>query len=243
MDRAVWAIFYDLPEEGRDEYMAWFHEVHIPEKLARPGYLWAAHYETRHPGERFARIAARLRRSDDPAHASGAGFIALFGGESTRTFYDPSPAELRERQSPETRRMTDARIRAKGLILCEEWRVEGPEAGAREAPGVLAPAMQMGRYDAGGEDEDLEAWYARERMAGVSTTPGCLGARKYLAATGAQRHAVLYEFASLAAREAHYVALEETEWTRRVHGYLTHPPGSPLVGSRLWPPLDAPNNP
>lgn len=238
MDRAVWAIFYDLPEEGREEYLAWFHEVHIPEKLARPGYVWAAHYEAKPPGARFERIAARLRRSDDPALASGRGFVALFGGETTRAFYDPSPAQLRERRSAETRRMADARIRARGLILCEEWRVEGPEAGAREAPGVPAPAMQMGRYDAGGRDEDLQAWYAQERMAGVARTPGCVGARKYLAATGAPRHAVLYEFSSLAAREAHYVALEETEWTRRVHGYLVHPPGSPLVGSRIWPPLE-----
>lgn len=236
MDRAVWAIFYDLPEEGREEYLAWFHEVHIPEKLARPGCVWAAHYEAKPPGARFERIAARLRRSDDPALASGRGFVALFGGETTRAFYDPSPAQLRERQSAETRRMADARIRARGLILCEEWRVEGPEA--REAPGVPAPAMQMGRYDAGGRDEDLQAWYAQERMAGVARTPGCVGARKYLAATGAPRHAVLYEFSSLAAREAHYVALEETEWTRRVHGYLVHPPGSPLVGSRIWPPLE-----
>lgn len=236
MDRAVWAIFYDLPEEGREEYLTWFHEVHIPEKLARPGYVWAAHYEAKPPGARFERIAARLRRSDDPALASGTGFVALFGGETTRAFYDPSPAQLRERQSSETRRMADARIRARGLILCEEWRVEGPEA--REAPGVPAPAMQMGRYDAGRRDEDLQAWYAQERMAGVARTPGCVGARKYLAATGAPRHAVLYEFSSLAAREAHYVALEETEWTRRVHGYLVHPPGSPLVGSRIWPPLE-----
>lgn len=236
MDRAVWAIFYDLPEEGREEYLAWFHEVHIPEKLARPGCVWAAHYEAKPPGARFERIAARLRRSDDPALASGRGFVALFGGETTRAFYDPSPAQLRERQSAETRRMADARIRARGLILCEEWRVEGPEA--REAPGVPAPAMQMGCYDAGGRDEDLQAWYAQERMAGVARTPGCVGARKYLAATGAPRHAVLYEFSSLAAREAHYVALEETEWTRRVHGYLVHPPGSPLVGSRIWPPLE-----
>ena len=61
MDRAVWAIIYDLPEEGRDEYMEWYHEVHIPEKLARPGYTWAAHYEVQHPGERFEKIAARLK--------------------------------------------------------------------------------------------------------------------------------------------------------------------------------------
>ena len=37
MDRAVWAIIYDLPEEGRDEYMDWYHEVHIPEKLCSSG--------------------------------------------------------------------------------------------------------------------------------------------------------------------------------------------------------------
>ena len=66
MDRAVWAIIYDLPEEGRDEYMDWYHGVHIPEKLARPGYTWAAHYEVKHPGERFEKIAARLNRTDDP---------------------------------------------------------------------------------------------------------------------------------------------------------------------------------
>lgn len=240
MDRAVWAIFYDLPDECRDEYMDWFHGAHIPEKLSRPGYLWAAHYEARHPGSRFEEIAARLRRTVDPDLASGTGFIALFGGESTRTFYDPSPAQLRERQSAEARKMTGMRLRAKGLILCEEWRVEGPDADKREAPGVMAPAIQMGRYEAQGNDEDLQAWYAQERMAGVSRTPGCVGARKYLIATGAPKHSVLYEFTSLAVREANYISLEETEWTRRVHGYLAHPPGSPLVGSRIWPPLIEP---
>ena len=71
MDRAVWAVIYDLPEEGRDEYMAWYHGVHIPEKLARPGYAWAAHYEVKHPGERFEKIAARLNRTDDPAACIG----------------------------------------------------------------------------------------------------------------------------------------------------------------------------
>ena len=52
MDRGIWAIWYELPEErkAREEYVGWFHEVHIPEKLARPGYLWAAHYELGHGG-------------------------------------------------------------------------------------------------------------------------------------------------------------------------------------------------
>lgn len=235
MDRAIWAIFYDLPDEGREEYLDWFHGVHIPEKLSRPGYLWAAHYEVVHPGAAFEKVLDRLGHSDDPAQASGAGYIALFGGESTRTFYDPSPSQLKESQSEETRGMTGRRVQPLGLIFCEEWRADGPDVASRES-GTLAPAIQMGRYDAQGNDEDLEAWYAQERMVGVECTKGCVGARKLLASAGSPRHSVLYEFVSLKAREDNYVALEETEWTHRVHGYLLHPPGSPLVGSRIWPP-------
>ena len=38
MDRGIWAIAYGIPAEYRSEYLEWFHGVHIPEKLARPGY-------------------------------------------------------------------------------------------------------------------------------------------------------------------------------------------------------------
>ena len=50
MDQGIWAIWYDIAGEHRNEYIHWFHEVHIPEKLSRPGYLWAAHYELGHGG-------------------------------------------------------------------------------------------------------------------------------------------------------------------------------------------------
>ena len=237
MDKAIWAIFYDLPAKGREAYLEWFHGVHILEKLARPGYRWAAHYEAVHPGKAFEKVFGRLGREEDPALASGAGFIALFGGETTRTFFDPSPAQLKEGQSAETREMVSRRVKPLGLIYCEEWRAEGPDAGAREGADILSPAIQMGRYDARGNDEDLQTWYAQERMAGVERTSGCVGARKLLASSGSPRHSVLYEYVSLEAREENYASLEETEWTHRVHGYLLHPPGSPLVGSRIWPPI------
>jgi len=45
-DRALWISWYDLPEEGRADYLAWLHATHIPGLLERPGYLWAAHYAT-----------------------------------------------------------------------------------------------------------------------------------------------------------------------------------------------------
>lgn len=235
MDNAISAIYYDLKPEGRKEYLDWFHEVHIPEKLARPGYIWAAHYEVVYPGKAFEKVLARLGREEDPALASGAGFIALFGGEATRTFYDPSPSQRKKSQSKETKEMLSCRLNSLSLIFCEEWRVEGPSAGSGGPVDMLSPAIQMGRYDAQGNDEDLQAWYAQERMPGVERTEGCVRARKLLSSSGSPRHSVLYEYTSLEARERNYVALEETEWTHRVHGYLLHPPGSPLVGSRIWP--------
>ena len=75
LDKAIWAIHYDLAEPDRAGYLAWFHETHMPEKLARPGYLWAAHYEIVHGG-------------------SGSGFLALFGAEAARAFLNPSPGQL-----------------------------------------------------------------------------------------------------------------------------------------------------
>ena len=45
MDRAIWATWYDLPAEGANEYIAWLHEVHLPEMLERSGFLWAAHVD------------------------------------------------------------------------------------------------------------------------------------------------------------------------------------------------------
>src|SRR5262245_5534348 len=43
-DRGLWVTWYDLPEAGRSEYLAWVQASYIPALLKRPGYLWAAHY-------------------------------------------------------------------------------------------------------------------------------------------------------------------------------------------------------
>jgi hypothetical protein len=41
MDRGISATWYDLEAEGKNEYLQWLHQVHLPAMLARPGYLWA----------------------------------------------------------------------------------------------------------------------------------------------------------------------------------------------------------
>jgi hypothetical protein len=237
MDNAILAIYYDLSEESRNKYLGWFHEKYLPELLSRSGYLWAAHYEAASAGRRFQKVLDALGRTSDPGQSSGTGFVALFGGESTRTFFNPSLKQLKEREGDEAKEMIGLRVLPRAWIYTVEWSMDGPESRTRDSRGIPAPAIQMGRFNAPREDEeDLGAWYAQERMPMVSRAPGCVGGRKLLAAAGDPKHAVLYEFISLEARENHFVPLEETAWSDRIHHYVVHPPGSPFVGRRIWPP-------
>ena len=111
MSQAIWILQYDITRGSEYEYLNWFHNIHIPEKLARPGYLWAAHYE----GQVGALDHSENRRS----------YLALFGGISTRTFLDPSPAELRGTQDDLTKEMMEKRLLSKGDVLTHEWSVNG----------------------------------------------------------------------------------------------------------------------
>jgi hypothetical protein len=231
MENAIWTIFYDVPNEGRDEYLNWFHQVHIPATLLRKGYLWAAHYQVVPKKQR-----ANARRSDAPALPEDTGYAILYGGESTRTFLDPSPMQLKSLNDTKTQEMMARRIHPVAYIHTVEWRAEGLESNQRDPSGKPAPFIQMGLFDASGQDEDLGAWYAQERMVLWSRTPGSVTGRKLLATVGPQRHAVLYDFTSVDVRKNYFPGLNATDWTSRVHSYLVHPRGSAFLGRRIWPP-------
>ncbi len=223
MDLSIWALWYDIAASHKTEYRDWFHGVHIPEKLARPGYRWAAHYELGHGGR-------------------GTGYLALFGGDSTQTFLSPSPGQLATRQSADTKKFLAMRLQSAAGILAEEYRVAGPDAGKR-SPGLsTAPVLQIGHYNAPTPaiEDDLGGWYAQQRFPLLATLPGCVGTRKMLATVGNYKHAILHEFSSLTLREQHFAAHEAERddpntWMGRVVPQLTHAPYSPAVGCRIWP--------
>jgi hypothetical protein len=244
MDRGIWAIWYELPDEraARAEYFEWFHGVHIPDKLARPGYLWAAHYELGHGGPRFQKVVDGLVHASNAGLGRGRGFLALFGGLSAHTFLNPSPGQLKDRQDALTRRMIGLRQESYTCIFAEETRVNGPDV-AKRGPGITpGPFVQMGNFNAASHaiEDDIGAWYAQHRLPFMASMPGCIGARKLLATAGWGKHSILYEYASLEAREERFIPHEEQahdgkSWTARILPQLVHAPCSPAVGKRIWP--------
>ncbi len=217
MSHAIWGIIYDLPEGGRDDYLAWFHEVHMAEKLARPGYVWAAHYEVIDPqGNHVSSLAA-----DDVAHNTR-GYVALFGGADTQVFLDPSPAQIKPHQTPLTREMMGKRIGQRSFIAAEEWSAQGDGNDDRRGH----PVIHLDCCDAPGGDEAFGAWCVQVLKPATRQHPAFRRISKLLVATGPVKHVILAEFSG---------AAETTKATAPVT--VTHLSGSPFAARRIAPPL------
>ncbi len=245
MDRGIWATWYDLPKEGEAEYNDWLHNAHIKDALKRPGYMWAAHYELIDRESPHSKRKAHLAYTDDASIPGGTEFLLLFGAATPEAFLNPSPAQLLEAHSGETRAMLAKRIGARTCILTEVDRVNGPDAATRAIGGVPAPVLQMGTFNCftPEDDFDLSAWYAQDRLPAMKYMPGCVGARKLVSAAGWAKHSIFYEFSSLEKVLSHFPRADkliagENDWSYRVCQRLLHAPGSPTRGRRIWPPAE-----
>ena len=229
MDRGIRAVWYDLPEQGRDEYVSWLHEVHIPRVLFRPGHLWAAHVQN-------VPRQNRLAHTDDHSVPIGNQFLMLFGATDPHVLVDPNPAELRADASAETREMMDRRISPRSCIFVEVSRVDGPAVKTR-APGITpGPIIQLGTFNINAlENEDeLNTWYSRSRLPLMAPMTGAVGARKLVSISGWAKHAILYEFVTMEERDQYFVDTDP-DWSGKVVANLIHAPGSPSLGTRIWP--------
>jgi len=242
LDRALWISWYDLPDTGREAYLSWLHQAYIPALLKRPGYLWAAHYAA------VPRGTMRTIRRDgtpdprlDPALPTGDRYILIFGAEHTNVLGNPAPGALHAALGEQGRKMLALRAGERVNIMTEAARVEGPEAGAYGGGATLAPCIQLGNFNCAYQDEeDMLAWYAQSRMRAMGTLPGCVRTRKLASVAGWAKHAILYEFTSLEARNQNYPKLEAGQpeakaWADRIVPKLVHAPGSASLATRIWP--------
>lgn len=206
MDRSIWALSSVIDPAREAAYLDWYRDVHIPEKLARPGYAWAAYYRAL-KGERH---------------------IAAFGALDVGAFLAPTPGQLKQRQDALTRDMMSARSGTSSGVFTEALRVAGPKAGTR-SPGICtAPFIRYAHFDlpdAAAEDA-AAAWVAQQRFPQLAASPGLLGARFMLSALGAGKYMLLEEYASEDALKNEPAAFPA--------GAL-HQPGSPFEGRRTNP--------
>lgn len=242
MDTALWITWYDLPPDRRAEYLSWTHETYIPELLKRSGYLWAAHFATVDKAQRptTAREAV-LNRTDDASIPKGDRYILLVGAESAAVFGNPVPGALHAGLPVDCRTMLAMRLGERMNIMAEFQRVEGPAAKDYKDGPVLAPCIQLGNYSCPWQhEEEMLAWYTQWRMPQMARLPGCIRTRRLASLAGWAKHAVLYEFVSLEARNQYYTAHEDAHpemkaWSNRLVPKLIHAPGSSYLARRIWP--------
>lgn len=244
MDRGLWITWYNLPEDGRTDYLAWLHEIYIPAMLARSGVLWAAHYASVPKGSVRFRSSGQRPETSDPAVARGDRYILLFGARDALVFGNPTPSAVHAALPAGSKKLLAMRQQERTNIMTEVARVEGPAALDYKEGAEPAPWIQFGSFQCAAEgEEDALAFYAQWRMPAMTKMPGCVRTRTLASVAGWAKHAILYEFLSLEARNqfetTHEDGDENREWTDRVFSNFTRAPGSSNVAGRLWPPFAA----
>jgi hypothetical protein len=242
LNSGFWISWYNLPEQGRDDYLAWLHGCYIPAVLKRPGVLGAAHYASE-SNVRISGQQGRLRATTDAGVPVGDRYILVFGGKDPYAFANPAPSIYHAGLSAADRGMLALRSGERSNVMAVEAMAYGPEAKASSDDMAFMPGMQMGSFNAGavGDEDELMDWYATWRLPCMEKLPGCVRVRKLVSVTGWAKHAIFYEFVSVDARNKQFVDHENVNpkmeaWTDNVVRKLVHAPGSPNVARRIWPP-------
>ena len=183
MTAGIWLLSYDIAAADRDQYVDWFHRYHVPEKLARPGYLWAAHFEA------------------PPASGSGDlyRYIGMFGSDSTRVFLDPSPAQLKLTQSDATRAMMALRQNPSSAILAHEWSwqttgdTNADLATSASAVAMNAREIHILTIEAGAHDEAVGSLCAQKLTPEFAAKKAAIACHKMTNVIGGPRHIMLFE--------------------------------------------------
>ena len=184
MTGAIWALAYEISNENRETYLDWFHQIHIPEKLARPGYSWAAHFKG--------------SATTPNTHS----YIALFGGISTRIFLDPSPAQLKTKQDDLTREMMAKRRNPFATILVHEWSDRSTPSASNDHAMALEPInsdwLDFLVINAVEQGEAIGAWVVQNLLPKLqSDNPDAAQndtiTHKFLSVTGPPVHILFHE--------------------------------------------------
>jgi hypothetical protein len=246
MDLGVWATWYDVDAADEVDFIAWTHETYLPWLAQRPGLAWIAHYRNDGGGPAMEKLRTEPhRRGGDGVIPSGCQYVLLVGAASTYTFYSPHVLDMKMPDGFAER--LKARKRDRAEFYSEEFRVDGNATEQRFVGSTAAPAIQFGLYSMRELEGDfaLARWYATDRLPLMSRMGACVRTRKLISSCGWAKHAILYEFSSLDARMRDHEEPYESKTVStdvssgRIANMVAYPPGSPFVGERIWPAIEA----
>ena len=242
-DRAYWISWFDLSDDKRHDFFTWAYESYVPMVLARDGLLWGALYASEAAGS-FTPLGGggRISLKKNPRGVPvGDRYIMMFGAKDIHDLANPTPDEFHAKLNKTDKKMLALRQNERRNLMLDEARIEGPGIFDNKPEIAPAPAIQLGSFNAGAwaDEEELAAWYARWRLPSLTELPGCVRVRKLISVAGWAKHACFYEFASLQAREEHFVHYEKpskkmVKWSTDVVRNTVHAPGSANIASRIF---------
>ncbi len=237
--RAEW---FDIRRENKDQLWQWLHSFFLKCILSQSGINWVAHYEiVPHPKTPYIRGAPPKKETKNLNIPQGQENLILTSASSAFVFFGPQN-ELNYIEKKNEANLS-LRDNYRSAVFIEEEIINGPEQNKKPLGMGGPPAMQFGSYNVDDTNDDIELakWYRGERFPRLSITRGMIRGRKLLSITGWAKHGVFWEFTEMEENEYSFEhrfieADRGEDWNgRHVLEYVTHSPGSPHAGKRVWP--------
>ncbi len=203
-------VWTDVPADKEVEFNRWYNEEHLAERLAVPGFLSGARYESVKGG---------------PKH------LACYELESPAVLESAAYKQRQANPTPWTRRCSPEVI-GTSFIRNVYSMIHPTALGPDVAASGMAPSLQIGRMDVPPEvDAEFNTWYNTIYVPNYEKVPGVIRGRRYRAVVGTPTYLTLYEF-------EHPKVSESAPWlaqrdaspvTQRSRPHMRHAPGSPGI--------------
>ena len=212
----LYMVWVDVPAQHEDEVNRWFHEEHIAEALALPGFLSGAQY-----------VAVK----------GAPKYLVCYELESPRAVESKEFSRLRDVPTDWSRRMSSE---AMGITLKVNvyQQIFPAHVSRSQAESDMAPALQVGRMDIPPEiEEEFNQWYDTIFVPGFEKVPGCIRGRRYRAEEDGPKYATVYEF-------EHEKVSQSPEWlaasrshpqSARIIPQMKSADGAPGVYKKIFP--------
>ena len=242
MSRGIWATWYDVSAEDRDEFLEWEQKEYLPALAADPQFNWVAGYASQSgAGTETGVFGETVVDGAKEGIGTANQYLVLIGANSPHVFLNPLVLDTNNIIASDKTGMLEKRMNMRHAVFLEEETVDGPDASKDKGPDVPAPAIRLGTFYMRTAQEDFDAgrWYAQRRLAELAASPGCVRTRKLMCVAGWGKHGILYEFSSPKARSdlwenfrTQRATTPESFWT--IGPQTLHAPGSPFLGQRTW---------